>query len=235
VMAGSILLSPSSRYHSLLLSTLTTTHHNTLFPPDATHLLSNSSSYLARSNTHNLNAQMLASLLHTYSTTHQSPRVISRVLYPSISPPNTSSTAGTAYYLHHMRSGTAPAPTGPPYDEMEGNDSFTPGFGCLLSIDFPSKRVAKAFYDHLHVHQGPHLGAHLTIALAFNDLLWGAEESVRKYHAGYGAVPEQVRVSVGLEEWEDLKEVFEEALGWAKKEAIKQVAEAVFVAAVPVE
>ncbi|KAK3335004.1 pyridoxal phosphate-dependent transferase [Neurospora tetraspora] len=222
VMAGSILLSPSSRYHPLLSSTLNTSHHNTLSPPDAAHLLSNSSSYLARSQAHNLNAQMLASLLHTYSTTHQSPRVISRVLYPSFSP--SASSPQTAYYLHHMRSGTAPAPSGPPYDEMEGNDSFTPGFGCLLSIDFPSKRVAKAFYDHLHVHQGPHLGAHLTIALPFNDLLWGAEESVRKYHAGYGAVPEQVRVSVGLEEWEELREVFEEALGWAEEEAVKEAA-----------
>ncbi|EGO51414.1 hypothetical protein NEUTE1DRAFT_70133 [Neurospora tetrasperma FGSC 2508] len=223
VMAGSVLLSPSSRYYSLLSSTLTTTHHNALSPPDAAHLLSNSSSYLARSKTHNLNAQKLASLLHAYSTTHQSPRVISRVLYPSI-PSTTSSTTGTAYYQQYMRSGTAPAPTGPPYDEMEGNDSFTPGFGCLLSIDFPSKRVAKAFYDHLHVHQGPHLGAHLTITLPFNDLLWGAEERERKYHAGYGAVPEQVRVSVGLEEWEELREVFEEALKYAEEEAVKEAA-----------
>ncbi|KHE84507.1 PLP-dependent transferase [Neurospora crassa] len=223
VMAGSVLLSPSSRYFPLLSSTLTTTHHNALSPSDAAHLLSNSSSYLARSNTHNLNAQKLASFLHTYSTTHQSPRVISRVLYPSI-PSTTSSTPGTAYYEQYMRSSTAPAPTGPPYDEMEGNDSFTPGFGCLLSINFSSKKVAKAFYDHLHVHQGPHLGAHLSITLPFNDLLWGAEERERKYHAGYGAVPEQVRVSVGLEEWEDLKEVFEEALKYAEEEAVKEAA-----------
>lgn len=220
-MAGSVLLTPSSRYYPLLSSTLTTTHHNALSPSDAAHLLFNSSSYLARSHTHNLNAQKLASFLHTYSTTHQSPRVISRVLYPSI-PSTTSSTTGTAYYQQYMRSSTAPAPTGPPYDEMEGNDSFTPGFGCLLSIDFLSKNVAKAFYDHLHVHQGPHLGAHLTITLPFNDLLWGVGERERKYHAGYGAVPEQVRVSVGLEEWEDLKEVFKEALKYAEEEAVKE-------------
>ncbi|KAK3489533.1 pyridoxal phosphate-dependent transferase [Neurospora hispaniola] len=223
VMAGSVLLSPSSRYYSLLSSTLTTTHHNALSPSDAAHLLSNSTSYLARSDTHNRNAQKLASFLHTYSTTHQPPRVISRVLYPSI-PSTTSSTTGTGYYQQYMRSSTAPAPTGPPYDEMEGNDFFTPGFGCLLSIDFSSKRVAKAFYDHLHVHQGPHIGAHLTITMPFNDLLWGAEERERKYHAGYGAVPEQVRVSVGLEEWEDLKEVFEEALKFAEEEAVKEAA-----------
>ncbi|CCC05181.1 unnamed protein product [Sordaria macrospora k-hell] len=177
VMAGSILLSPSSSYHTPFLSTLTTLHNNTLSPPDASHLLANSTSYLTRSATHNSNAQNLASLLHTYSN-----------------------------------------PT-------KGNESFTPGYGCLLSIDFPTKRIAQAFYDNLHVHQGPHLGAHLTIALPFNDLLWGAEEKVKSYHEGYGAVGEQVRVSVGLERWEELKEVFEEALGKAEEVAKEELAE----------
>ncbi|KAK1783649.1 pyridoxal phosphate-dependent transferase [Copromyces sp. CBS 386.78] len=190
VMAGSILLSPSSRYYGTLLSTLTTTHNNTLSPPDASRLLSNSQSYLSRSATHNSNAQMLASLLHTYSLTHQgqseqSPRL-----------------------------------------DLPGNQDFQPGFGCLLSIDFPSKRIARAFYDNLHVHQGPHLGAHLTLALPFNELLWGGgDEQTKRYHAGYGAVGEQVRVSVGLEEWEELKAVFEYALGRAGEEARKAAAE----------
>ncbi|KAK3950388.1 pyridoxal phosphate-dependent transferase [Pseudoneurospora amorphoporcata] len=237
VMAGSILLSPSSRYHSLLLSTLTITHNNTLSPPDASRLLSNSQSYLSRSATHNLNAQMLASLLHTYSTTthqsEQSPRVISRVLYPTTM--SSSPGGGKNYYLHYMRSpppsGSTPPSSSPslatPLAELDldGNESFTPGFGCLLSIDFPSKRIARAFYDNLHVHQGPHLGAHLTLALPFNDLLWGGgDEQTKRYHAGYGAVGEQVRVSVGLEEWEELKAVFEYALGKAGEAAREEAA-----------
>ncbi|KAK3396582.1 pyridoxal phosphate-dependent transferase [Sordaria brevicollis] len=193
VMAGSILLSPSSRYHPLLSSVLLTSHSNNLSPPDAIHLLSNSNSYLSRSATHNHNAEQLATFLHTYSLSH--PHVISRVLYPTTLPslPN---------YTRHMRPATP---------------EFTPGYGCLLSINFPTKRIARAFYDNLQVHQGPHLGAHLTIALPFNDLLWGAEEGTRKYHGGYGSVGSQVRVSVGLEGWEGLREAFQYALDEAEK------------------
>ena len=75
------------------------------------------------------------------------------------------------------------------------------------------------------MHQGPHLGAHLTIALPFNDLLWGADEKVREYHRAYGAVPAQVRVAVGLEGWEELKGVVEGGLRGAEGEAGREEGE----------
>ena len=62
------------------------------------------------------------------------------------------------------------------------------------------------------MHKGPHLGAHLTLAMPFNEMVWGSRELVDvDYHVAYGLRGEQVRVSVGLEEEGELVEVFREA------------------------
>ncbi|KAF7337941.1 putative cystathionine gamma-synthase protein [Mycena venus] len=101
-------------------------------------------------------------------------------------------------------------------------DEVVPGHGCLLSVEFTTKAVAKAFYDNLEVHQGPHLGAHLTLAMNFNEMVWGKDEEEFKYHIGYGLRGEQIRVSAGLEEVADLVEVFEDALKFAEEEMRKK-------------
>ncbi|KAF7355570.1 putative cystathionine gamma-synthase protein [Mycena sanguinolenta] len=89
---------------------------------------------------------------------------------------------------------------------------FAPGYGCLLGVDFTTPATARAFYDNLHVHQGPHLAAHRTIAFNYNDCVFGRDLEEAKYHAGYGLRKEQVRIAVGLEEVAELVKVFEEAL-----------------------
>lgn len=62
------------------------------------------------------------------------------------------------------------------------------------------------------MHCGPHLGAHRTLALPFNALVFGKEPQEARYHAGYGARPEQVRLSVGLEDEGELVAAVELAL-----------------------
>ncbi|KAK3939681.1 putative cystathionine gamma-synthase protein [Diplogelasinospora grovesii] len=194
VMAGSVTLNPSSPHYPLLTSTLATIYHNEVFTSDAATLLSNSNDYLARSTILNRNALALTKFIESYITRPESPVIA--VLYPM-----TSDTLDN--YRSFMRAPTA---------------EFTLGYGCLFSIDFEDKECAKAFYDNLAVYCGPHLGANLTLALPFNELVFGRDPDDAKHHAAYGNRAEQIRVSVGLEEEEELIETFKVALGFAEAE-----------------
>ncbi|KAK4202998.1 pyridoxal phosphate-dependent transferase, partial [Triangularia verruculosa] len=138
------------------------------------------------------NTHTLAKFLHADSQSPTSP--ITATLYPP--------------YLSVLR------PPTPSFPE--------PGYGCLLAIEFTSLTTARAFYDNLSVYHGPHLGAHHTLAFPFNDAIWGIEPEAAAYLASFGARPEQVRVSVGLESEEELVETFWEALRFAEKEEVKR-------------
>lgn len=83
------------------------------------------------------------------------------------------------------------------------------GYGGLLSCTFFSLEDAAAFYDHLDTAKGPSLGTNFTLSSPFvilahfNELDWAAK---------YGCDADLVRFSVGLEETEKLRGVFESAL-----------------------
>ncbi|KAF7355565.1 Pyridoxal phosphate-dependent transferase [Mycena sanguinolenta] len=190
VMGGSIILNPSSRNYPALKKFHRETFHNEYFSGDAEKMLANSADYLARSTILNRNAAAIAGFFQAHVGNAGSP--VRKVLYPSVS--DTS-----ANYAAVMRPATA---------------EFTPGYGCLLSIEFTTLAAARAFYDNLHVHQGPHLGAHRTIAFSYN-IIWEKEGEDREFHAGYGARVEQVRIAVGLEGVEELIEVCKEGLRFA--------------------
>ena len=199
-MGGSLLLRPTSSLTPSLKRTLTTSFLNEYFHADAAHLLSNTSSYLPRSAILNRNALALATFLENHRLTSPQNSPITSVLYPPFTPTHQN-------YVSVMR---------PPTKD------FTPGYGCLLSVQFPTIRIARAFYDHLSVYHGPHLGAHHTLAFPFNDAIWGADPEAAAYLASFGVGPEQVRVSVGLEEEEELIDTFKEALRWAEEEMAKE-------------
>ena len=203
-MGGSIVLNPSSRHHAPLKAHLAAAFHNELFAHDAATLLANSADYLARSAVLNRNALALATYLDAARTARASrpaaTDTITRVLYPT-----TSDTL--ALYDAFKRPATP---------------DFTPGYGCLLSVEFADRHLARAFYDSLAVHHGPHLGAHLTLALPFNELIWGADEAGAAYHGAYGVRGEQIRVSVGLEDEAELIETFRVALDAAVEEQKKR-------------
>ncbi|ROW02052.1 hypothetical protein VPNG_07673 [Cytospora leucostoma] len=196
LLAGSVVLNPLSKFYTPALKpAFTTAFHNEFFEGDAQKLLSNSDDYLTRTITLNRNAASLARYLSNHQATSSSASPIREVLYPLTSPtlPN---------YQSFLR---RPTP------------DFTPGYGCLLSVDFWTLDAAKAFYDNLQVHCGPHLGAHRTLALPFNATTFGADPVQAAYHAAYGARGTQLRVSVGLEDEGELLEVFGEALRRAEE------------------
>ncbi|KAM7208102.1 vacuolar transporter chaperone 4 [Naviculisporaceae sp. PSN 640] len=202
VMAGSVILNPSLPFYTTAFKpALKSQHKNELYSGDATKLLVNSADYLSRSAILNRNAQAIADLAFSYSSsstdTNNKKVLVKTVLYPTYSPT-------LANYQQYMRQAQASLD--------EKGEKFHPGHGCLLSIEFIDKPTAIKFYDSLHVHKGPHLGAHLTLAMPYNEMVWGNEEIVREgYHMGYGLHLEQVRVSVGLEDEEELLAVFRAA------------------------
>ena len=103
------------------------------------------------------------------------------------------------------------SPTRLNYDAFKCPDTpdFTSGYGCLFSIEFDSLEETIAFYNNLHVHIGPHLGAHRTLAFPYVKLLF--YDSLDKVK-DYGLKETQIRVSAGLEDKETLLETFKVAV-----------------------
>ncbi|KAK1754854.1 pyridoxal phosphate-dependent transferase [Echria macrotheca] len=204
VMAGSLVLPPSSRHHPSLHLTAQALHTNTLYARDAAVLLSNSADYLTRSAILNRNASAVASLLHSsISSLPTSP--IKAVLYP----PYTKTHENYLSFLrqHHPN----PTPDFP----------SSPGYGCLLSIDFNSEPAARAFYETIQFHHTPHLGAHETLVLNLNVLAWSADAEMAAYQASFGVGQLQVRISVGLEDVDVLLATTQLALEAAAAAAAK--------------
>jgi cystathionine beta-lyase/cystathionine gamma-synthase len=211
-MGGSLAVPPSARHHSAIKHALQTQFHNEYFHADAAKLLSNSADYHARSAILNRNALRVATFLHSHSTSSPETSPVKAVLYPPFT--NTKQNYDAMML--------------PPYkipsSSSETGTDFTPGYGCLLSIEFTSLPVARAFLDALSVHHGPHLGAHHTLAFPFNDAIWGPDPAAAAYQENViGAKPQQVRVSVGLEDEETLVDTFAAALRVAEEARRKEL------------
>ncbi|KAK5624721.1 hypothetical protein RRF57_000437 [Xylaria bambusicola] len=146
VMAGSVVLNPNSAHYSILNGAVSSRFHNELFEEDVVHLLSNNENYLARCMIHNRNASALASYFQSLALDPSSP--ICRVWYPPYSP-------GSDYLGSFLRKSTADCPA--------------PGYGFLLSVEFETVELAAAFFDGVNFFKGPHIGAHLTIVVPFNN------------------------------------------------------------------
>ncbi|KAK5047111.1 hypothetical protein LTR84_007054 [Exophiala bonariae] len=193
VMAGSVILSSSSPRYGALAKIFKLRFRNELFSLDATHLLKNNNDYLTRSAALNRNAASLAAYLHSQAVNSKSP--VTDVLYPPYS-------STFANYAKFQR------PSTPDYSS---------GYGCLLSVNFKTQKSAEAFFDNLHFHGGPHLGAHRTLAIPFNATVWGSDVDEYPYHVGYGLREAQIRISVGLEETDELLQTVREACWHAER------------------
>ncbi|KAG6038844.1 Folylpolyglutamate synthetase [Claviceps citrina] len=83
------------------------------------------------------------------------------------------------------------------------------GYGGLISIVFKTKSQAQAFYDSMDIAKGPSLGTNFTLCSPYvllahyKELAWAAQ---------YGVEEDLVRVSVGLEDTDMLRQTFMKAL-----------------------
>ena len=185
VMGGCAVLNPSSPRYTQLKGLFGEHYQNYMYSADAEVLEQNSRNYIERSITLNNNTARLVSYLQTQADNPTSS--VAKLYYPSVSPSRPN-------YEARMRK---PTP------------DFTPGYGCLFSMEFDSVASTIAFYDNLHVHQGPHLGAHLTLAMPYVKGLYGKQ---LEWAAGYGLRETQVRIAPGLEGTEELLEIFKNAV-----------------------
>lgn len=90
-----------------------------------------------------------------------------------------------------------------------GVGEMEPGGGGLFSMVLESEEAAVAFFDALRVSKGPSLGTNFTLACPYTLL---AHYDELEWAAGCGVASHLVRVSVGLEDADDLCQRFDEAL-----------------------
>lgn len=83
------------------------------------------------------------------------------------------------------------------------------GYGGLLSVTFQHPEQAVVFFDQLECQKGPSLGTNFTLACPYTILAHYLE---LEWTTRWGVEPDLVRISVGLEEAEDLTGRFERAL-----------------------
>lgn len=191
VMAGSIILNPSSPFYAPLKMSLNSTYVNELFGADALVLEYNSRKFLPRAAVMNRNAQYLVEALNAYIVASLS--TLTRVYYPSTcswSRPN---------YEARMRQVTS---------------NFTPGYGGLFTLEFESVLAASTFFNSLNVHKGPSLGASVTLAQPYVQTVFMRE---KEWAASYGLSETIVRISVGLEDEKSLAREFLRALRLADR------------------
>lgn len=181
-MGGSVVLNPTSPQYSALESHFTSKHRNELFALDAEVLLSNSQEYLTRATTLNRNATALAKYLTDRMANDPECPVI-KVCHPSVLP-------SKPLYDSYLRPSTSELPS--------------PGYGCLMTVDFEDLDAAIAFHDNCGFYPSPHLGAHVTVMLAYSMVVFGQKKEEMEAMAKLGAKEEAVRISVGLETEEDI-------------------------------
>ncbi|KAF2184926.1 cystathionine gamma-synthase [Zopfia rhizophila CBS 207.26] len=190
VMAGSIILNPSSPFYTPLKGSLDSTYVNELFGADSRVLEHNSRKFLARAAIMNRNAQHLVSVLNPFAGAPSS--TLTHIYYPS-------TCWSRANYESRMRTGTA---------------EFTPGYGGLFTLEFESVVAAATFFDALNVHKGPSLGAPVTLAQPYVQTVFMRE---KEWAASYGLSESIVRISVGLEDEQALGYEFTRALRLADR------------------
>jgi len=88
------------------------------------------------------------------------------------------------------------------------------GYGGLFSVSLKEGLSPTAFYDALDVYKGPSLGTNFTLACPYTLLAHYHELDFARSH---GVCPNLVRVSVGLEGLERLKNAFKVALEAARQ------------------
>ncbi|KAJ5220268.1 pyridoxal phosphate-dependent transferase [Penicillium chermesinum] len=100
------------------------------------------------------------------------------------------------------------------YDEFKKPGK---GYGFLLSIRFLQPSAAVAFHDALLVAKGPSLGTNFTLCCAYTLI---AHYSELEWAAKFGVIEHLVRISIGIEDLQYLKDLFRKALT-AASEAVE--------------
>ncbi|KAH9916047.1 PLP-dependent transferase [Fomitopsis serialis] len=185
VMGGSMVLNPRGKRYVELKAMVSDLYEDLYFDEDAVFMERNSRDFRRRIQIIDANALAVCSFLYSRSLAASPPpprTVVKRVYYPKWETPQ-----------HYERCRV-----------REGN-----GLGGLFSVTFTSAAASRAFYDTLSCQKGPSLGTNFTLASPYVILAHYAE---LEWAAQYGVEQSLVRVSVGMEDREELLKDFEKAL-----------------------
>ncbi|OCH86457.1 PLP-dependent transferase [Obba rivulosa] len=183
-MGGSLVLNPRGRHYAALKAHMAQSYEDSYFDEDAIYMERNSRDFKQRIEIIDGNTLAVCSFLRARSlaAADAGPRTVVKEVFY----PKWQ----TAVHYERCRQ-----PGG--------------GYGGLFSITFTSTAASHAFFDTLRCHKGPSLGTNFTLACPYTVLAHYVEMD---WAAQYGVEEGLVRVSVGLEEREELLKIFEDAL-----------------------
>ncbi|GAA6002362.1 hypothetical protein JCM10207_001082 [Rhodosporidiobolus poonsookiae] len=211
VMGGSLVLNPRAPHYVSLKAVQEAKYEDAYFDEDAIYMERNSRDFQARIAQENYNAEMLCDLMRERRIPGPPARGVEPAPTPSsISHPADDSVITEVYYPKYMTPSHYLASQRPCNPSIGASSS---GFGALFSLTFSSVLAASTFFDALPCYKGPSLGTNFTLACPYTLLAHYTELGWAKE---WGVDHRLVRVSVGLEEPELLREWFEEALDKAE-------------------
>ncbi|SMR63318.1 unnamed protein product [Zymoseptoria tritici ST99CH_3D1] len=194
VMGGAMILNPQGKFYRLLKTDLANEYEDNHFEEDSMYLERNSRDFVDRIKRINTNAEAIADVLRASSKVKQ-------LNYPKYSE--------TREFYDACRVTNGGAATNGADATNGGAQAWEGGYGGLLSATFHSVEDAALFYDALETAKGPSLGTNFTLSSPFVLL---AHYSELEWAKQYGCDVSLVRFSVGLEDTEELVQVFEKAL-----------------------
>ncbi|KAK4047010.1 Cystathionine gamma-synthase [Microbotryomycetes sp. JL201] len=212
VMGGSLVLNPNGPFYKELKACQEETFEDFYFDEDAIYMERNSRDFQERVATMNFNAETVCDLLRSRRAPG-SPAV--GVIEPPPSAMNPDSVLKEVYYPKYMTPELYLAQLRPSNPDLPNSS----GFSALFSLTFTSLLASRVFFDALPCYKGPSLGTNFTIACPYTIL---AHYTETDWAAEYGVEKGLVRISVGLEDIDMLKNWFANALDeaeMAEKEA----------------
>ncbi|KAF7294716.1 PLC-like phosphodiesterase [Mycena indigotica] len=191
VLAGAILLNPSSSFYPRFKSTLDATYEDTFFDHDALVLELNSRGYVQRTAITNRHAEQLGDMLYPLSRIGGArDSVLKAVHYPKYR---------ARENFDQVRN---------PLASEAGLEET--GYGSLLSVTFTSLDAAKAFYTSLQCYRTPTFGTVFTLATAWSALAYPPDKM--EWLEQRGVEECLVRISVGMEGIKAIMECVRDAL-----------------------
>ncbi|EPQ31560.1 uncharacterized protein PFL1_00893 [Pseudozyma flocculosa PF-1] len=210
VMGGSMVLNPRSRHFDRLRRALAAHYQDTFFDEDALFLERNSRDFVKRIVKIDENTRALTDMLH--GERQRPGAAIKRVFYPRF-------VARDNYEKCRRKQAFAPGlEMQPPADNDDGSGSAAAaaggGYGGLFSLTFHSLEASKAFYDTLQCAKGPSLGTNYTLASPYTIL---AHYTELDWAQQFGVETGLVRISVGLEDKQELLDMFTRSVKAAER------------------
>ncbi|KAI0035782.1 PLP-dependent transferase [Vararia minispora EC-137] len=192
VMGGSLVLNPARKHYAALKTHQDATFENAYFDADAIFMERNSRDFQRRIAEIDANTEALCDLLHAASVQGgDASSPLTRVYYPKYE-------TAANYEACRIKRDRGGRPG---------------GFGGLFSVDFSSRAASAAFFDALPCFKGPSLGTNFTLACPYTIIAHYVE---LPWAARYGVNDTLVRVSVGMQDREELVRGFEGALAAAR-------------------